>query len=76
MNNVVVYISKQENQQAPPPPCPAASIFQIRPVSGDLSLSQRSQVSISLCLNRLSFTALALPVYLSRLTSPLESHWC
>lgn len=35
-------------------------------MSGDLSVSRRSWVSISLCLNRLSFTALALPVYLSR----------
>lgn len=45
---------------------PAGSIFQIRSVSGDLSMSRHSQVSISLCLNRLSLTVLVLPVYLSR----------
>lgn len=45
---------------------PAGSIFQIRSVSGDLSVSLPFQVSISLCLNRLSLTVLALPVYLSR----------
>lgn len=45
---------------------PCSIDIQIRSVSGDLSASQRSQVSISLCLNILSLTALALPVYLSR----------
>lgn len=42
-------------------PC---SIFILNPVSEWWFVSP--QVSISLCLNRLSFTALALPVYLSR----------